>query len=78
VDSEGSVNWDRAEGSWRLWKGKLMVRWGRLTNDPFDVIAGRRHQRFGRVQLRHGIAREEAERRVPEIAGPLGDSAQGD
>jgi uncharacterized protein YjbJ (UPF0337 family) len=72
------VNWDRIEGSWTEWKGKLMVRWGRLTNDPFDVIAGRRQQRFGRVQLRHGIARDVAERRAPRIAGPLEESVQGD
>jgi uncharacterized protein YjbJ (UPF0337 family) len=35
---------------------------GKLTEDDLDVIAGRRDQLLGRIQQRHGQARDEAER----------------
>jgi uncharacterized protein YjbJ (UPF0337 family) len=33
------MNWDRIEGNWKQLKGKAKVRWGKLTDDQFDVIA---------------------------------------
>jgi uncharacterized protein YjbJ (UPF0337 family) len=35
-----------------------------LTDDDFDVIAGKRDKLLGRIQERHGISREEAETQV--------------
>lgn len=58
------MNQDRIEGKWKEIKGKLKERWGRLTDDDLDVIAGRRDQLLGRIQQRHGLAKEEAERQV--------------
>jgi uncharacterized protein YjbJ (UPF0337 family) len=60
------MNWDTFEGHWRMLKGKTAVRWGTLTKAPATVIRGTREQRFGRVQLRHGIARDEA----PDMGPP--------
>ncbi len=36
----------------------------KLTDDDFDVIAGKRDQLLGRIQERHGISRDEAENQV--------------
>jgi uncharacterized protein YjbJ (UPF0337 family) len=47
-------------------KGKVKEQWGKLTDDDFDVIAGKRDQLLGRIQERHGISRDEAERQVSE------------
>ena len=58
------MNQDRIQGRWRQIKGKVKEQWGRLTDDDLDVIAGRREQLLGRIQQRHGVAREEAERQV--------------
>ncbi|MBC5766209.1 CsbD family protein [Ramlibacter albus] len=58
------MNHDRIEGRWKQIKGKVKEQWGRLTDDDLEVIAGRRDQLLGRIQQRHGIAREEAEREV--------------
>ena len=58
------MNQDRIEGRWKQWKGKLKEQWGRLTDDDLDVIAGRRDQLLGRIQQRHGLAREEADRQL--------------
>jgi uncharacterized protein YjbJ (UPF0337 family) len=58
------MNHDRLSGNWKQLKGKLRERWGQLTDDDLDVIAGRRDQLLGRIQHRHGLARDEAERQV--------------
>ena len=62
--SERTMNQDRIQGRWKQWKGKVKEQWGKLTDDDLDVIAGRRDQLLGRIQQRHGIAKEEAERQV--------------
>lgn len=61
------MNNDRVQGQWKQWKGQLKERWGRLTDDDLDVIAGRRDQLLGRIQERHGIAKEEADRQVKDF-----------
>jgi uncharacterized protein YjbJ (UPF0337 family) len=58
------MNHDRLAGQWKQVKGKVREHWGRLTDDDLDVIAGRRSQLLGRIQQRHGLARDEAERQV--------------
>lgn len=55
------MNQDRIQGRWKQIKGKILERWGRLDDDDLDVIAGRRDQLLGRIQQRHGLAREEAQ-----------------
>ncbi|MDP1788943.1 MAG: CsbD family protein [Methylibium sp.] len=58
------MNWDRIEGNWKQLKGKAKEQWGKLTDDDFDVIAGRRDQLAGKIQERYGVAKEEAEKQV--------------
>jgi uncharacterized protein YjbJ (UPF0337 family) len=60
------MNQDRIEGRWKQFKGKVKEQWGRLTEDDLDVIAGRRDQLLGRIQQRHGLAREDADRQVQD------------
>ena len=60
------MNKDTMEGNWKQLKGKVKEQWGKLTDDDFDVIAGKRDQLLGRIQERHGISRDEAERQVAE------------
>ena len=58
------MNQDRIEGGWKKVMGKVKEQWGKLTDDDLDVIAGKRDQLLGRIQQRHGIAKDEAERQV--------------
>ncbi|HYP83864.1 CsbD family protein [Variovorax sp.] len=60
------MNKDTMEGNWKQIKGKVREQWGKLTDDDFDVIAGKRDQLLGRIQERHGISRDEAERQVKD------------
>lgn len=61
------MNEDRMKGNWNQVKGKVKEQWGKLTDDDLDVIAGQRDQLYGRIQERHGIARDEAEKQVKEF-----------
>jgi len=61
---EHIMNQDRIEGNWKQFKGKAKEQWGKLTDDDLDVIAGKRDQLLGRIQERHGVARDEAEKQV--------------
>lgn len=58
------MNWDRVEGNWKEFKGKVKQKWGDLTNDDIDVIEGKREELAGRLQQRYGLAKEEAERQI--------------
>ena len=58
------MNQDRIQGRWKQLKGKVKEQWGKLTDDDLDVIAGKRDQLLGRIQQRHGLARDEADRQV--------------
>ena len=61
------MNDDRIEGGWKIAKGKVREQWGKLTDDDLDVIAGRRDQLLGRIQHRHGLARDEAEKQIDDF-----------
>ncbi|MRD46002.1 CsbD family protein [Caenimonas koreensis] len=61
------MNHDTIEGSWKQLKGKVKEQWGKLTEDDMDVIAGKRDQLLGRIQHRHGLAKDEAERQVEKF-----------
>lgn len=60
------MNEDTLQGNWKQFKGKMVEQWGKLTDDDFDVIAGRRDQFLGKLQERHGIARDAAEKQLKE------------
>jgi uncharacterized protein YjbJ (UPF0337 family) len=60
------MNVDRIEGNWRQFKGKILQQWGKLTDDDFDVINGKREELLGKIQERHGIARDAAEKQLKD------------
>ncbi|HMN51434.1 MAG: CsbD family protein [Xanthobacteraceae bacterium] len=58
------MNWDRIEGNWEQFKGKVQQQWGNLTGDDLDKVEGSRKQLAGRIQERYGIAKEQAEKEI--------------
>ena len=60
------MNEDTLKGNWLQVKGKIKEQWGKLTDDDLDVIAGKRDQLVGKIQERHGIARDDAEKQVSD------------
>ena len=65
------MNWDRVEGNWKQFAGKVKEKWGKLTDGDLTVINGKQDQLVGRIQERYGCARDEAERQVKSWAGDL-------
>ena len=60
------MNWDRVSGNWRVMRGKVRERWGKLTDDDLDVIDGQYEQLVGRIEHRYGMRRDEIENDVAE------------
>jgi uncharacterized protein YjbJ (UPF0337 family) len=60
------MNSDQLQGKWKQLKGSVKERWGKLTDDDFNVINGQREQLVGRVQERYGVAKEEAQKQVDD------------
>ena len=60
------MNWDIIEGKWKQMKGAVKQRWGKLTDDELDQLAGHRDKLVGKLQERYGINKDEAEKQVDE------------
>lgn len=58
------MNWDQVEGSWKEFKGKAQAEWGKLTDDEFERIEGRRTELAGLLQQKYGKSREAAEEEI--------------
>lgn len=58
------MNWDQIRGNWKQFKGSARKAWGDLTDDDLDKVQGERERLVGKIQVRYGVAKEEAERRV--------------
>ena len=61
------MNWDRIEGNWKEIKGQVVEKWGRLTHDEVDVIAGRREQLEGTLQRVYGKSKDEVKQEVDDF-----------
>lgn len=65
------MNSDRIEGNWHIAKGKIKEEWNELTNDEIEASEGRFEQLAGHIQNHYGIARDEASKRLREIASAI-------
>jgi uncharacterized protein YjbJ (UPF0337 family) len=63
---EDAMNWDRVEGNWKQFAGKLREKWGDLSDNDLEKINGRRDQLEGVLQERYGIGRDVARKHVDE------------
>jgi uncharacterized protein YjbJ (UPF0337 family) len=68
---ENAMNWDRVEGNWKQYKGKLQERWGKLTNDDLDRIRGKREQLEGQLQAAYGLEKEQVQKDIDEFCKTL-------
>jgi uncharacterized protein YjbJ (UPF0337 family) len=63
------VNWDRIEGNWKQFRGKVKEQWGNLTDDDLDRIDGNQEQLEGIIQERYGKSKDEAKSEVDAWLG---------
>jgi uncharacterized protein YjbJ (UPF0337 family) len=54
------MDWDRIEGNWKQFSGKVKEKWGQLTEDDLTQINGKRDQLEGVLQQRYGYAKDKA------------------
>jgi uncharacterized protein YjbJ (UPF0337 family) len=71
---EISMAWDRVEGNWKQFAGKVKEQWGKLTDDDITQINGKREQLEGKIQERYGWAKDEIKRDVDDWFNRHGDA----
>ena len=65
------MNWDRIEGDWKQFAGKVKEQWGKLTDDDLTVIKGKRDQLEGKIQERYGYAKDRVKKEVDDWSASL-------
>jgi uncharacterized protein YjbJ (UPF0337 family) len=60
------LNRQELAGNWKQLKGQAKKKWGELTDDDLDQIAGRREILIGKVQERYGKELAAAQEEVDE------------
>jgi uncharacterized protein YjbJ (UPF0337 family) len=63
------MNWDRIEGNWKQFSGKVKEKWGDLTDDDMTSINGRREQLEGKLQERYGYSKDQVRKEVDDWLG---------
>jgi len=61
------MNNDIISGKWTQLTGKAKETWGKLTNDDWDQLDGRREQLAGRLQERYGWTLDQANKEVDDF-----------
>lgn len=65
------MNEDILKGKWNQLKGKVLQKWGDLTDDDMDRINGTRDELVGLLQERYGRVREDAEQEVDDFLSSI-------
>lgn len=65
------MNWDRIEGNWKQFSGKVKEKWGDLTDDDISRVNGNREQLEGVLQERYGYAKDRAKQEVDSWSSNL-------
>lgn len=60
------MNEDIIKGKWNQLKGDVQKRWGKLTNDRIDQVAGDRTKLLGAIQESYGLGKDEAEKQIKD------------
>lgn len=67
------MNWDRIEGNWKQFSGKVKEKWGDLTDDDIARVNGNREQLEGVLQQRYGYAKDRAQQEIDTWSSTLRD-----
>jgi uncharacterized protein YjbJ (UPF0337 family) len=60
------MDWNRIEGNWKQFAGKVKTKWGKLTDDDLTMVNGSREQLEGKIQQRYGQARDQIRKDVDD------------
>jgi uncharacterized protein YjbJ (UPF0337 family) len=62
-----TMNQNILEGKWKQLRGSIREKWGQLTDDEVDQIAGKRDRLSGFLQERYGYTQVEAEQQIDDF-----------
>jgi len=65
------MNWNQVEGMWKEVAGSARAHWGKLTDDDWQTVTGKKEQLVGHIQKRYGIAQEQAEKQVDDWSNAI-------
>jgi uncharacterized protein YjbJ (UPF0337 family) len=65
------MNKDIFDGKWEQVKGLVQKKWGKLTDDDFDVVNGNFKILSGKIQERYGISKEDADEEVEDFKSKM-------
>lgn len=66
------MNKEQAAGKFQQLNGEIKKMWGLLTDDEISFLDGQEDSFYGKLKEKYGIAREEGEKRLKEIADKSG------
>jgi uncharacterized protein YjbJ (UPF0337 family) len=58
------MNWDRIQGDWKQFAGKIKIQWGKLTDDDLTQINGKEEELEGKIQERYGYAKDKVKKDI--------------
>lgn len=61
------MNKNVLEGNWKQLRGGIREKWGELTDDELDRIAGKRDKLAGVLQEKYGYSQMEAEKHIDDF-----------
>jgi len=58
------MNWDRIQGDWKQFAGKIKIQWGKLTDDDLTQINGKEEELEGKIQEPYGYAKDKIKKDI--------------
>jgi uncharacterized protein YjbJ (UPF0337 family) len=65
------MSYDILKGKWNQLRGRVKERWGNLTDDDLDIVAGHAEHLVGKLQERYGWNKEKAQQEVRDFSNSL-------
>ena len=60
------MDWNRVEGNWKQFTGKVKEQWGKLTDDDLTQINGKRDQLEGKLQEHYGYSKDQTKKEIED------------
>jgi len=68
------MTWGQIGDVWKQFRGSARERWGKLTDDDWEAIAGKKDQLVRRIQERYGVVNAEAEKQANQWMRALAET----
>ncbi len=69
---EKTLNWDKIEDNWKQLMVSAKENWGKLTEQDFERISGKREPLISQIQETYGVTRREADKQVWDWGKSIG------